>query len=174
MNTYEDKRINKFIQARNKLIDKLDLGLIEKKDFLFQNYLLVTRFGIKPFLQPDTVFKGLYNYQYYNIMAKYSQLFPDKRNSKESLDKINNYYREKDMAIIHILTNKEAGRIIAYPLILDSEKLNCQLFEIILLDYEKIVLHSLNKDIKRLLLGLACFETQPRQSLIHTYVNKSY
>lgn len=174
MGSYQDTRINKFIQARNKLIDRLDLGMIEKKDFLFQNYMLVIRFGIKPFKDPDTVFKGLYNYQYYNIMAKYSQSFPDKRDSKECLDKTNNFYREKDRAIIHILENKEAGRIIAYPLILDSYKLNCQLFEIILLDYEKIVLHSLNNDIKNLLLSLACFETKPRKSLIHTYVNKSY
>ena len=61
MSTYETRLLNKFIGMRNKLIDELDAGKIDKKKFLFENYMLLTRLNIKPFSEANTIEKCVYN-----------------------------------------------------------------------------------------------------------------
>lgn len=174
MSTYETRLLNKFIGMRNKLIDELDAGKIDKKKFLFENYMLLTRLNIKPFSEANTIEKCVYNYQYYNTLAKYAKAFPAKKSLKGSLDQVNRYYNEKDKTIVALLQNKDVGRVLAYPIKLNSLSLNNRLIEIILLDYEKLVLHSMNEEIKRILIENNSYENKVRLSIINSYVNNSY
>lgn len=174
MSTYEMKLLNKFIGMRNKLIDELDCGKIDKKKFLFENYMLLTRLNIKPFAQANTIEKCVYNYQYYNILAKYAKAFPMKKSQKGSFNEVNHYYNEKDKTILSLLQNKNVGRVLAYPIKLNSLSLNNRLIEIILLDHEKLILHSKSEEIKKMLIDNNSYENKPRLSVINSYVNNSY
>lgn len=171
MTTYESRVLNNFLLLRSKIINELDKGNLDKKAFLFENYMLLQRLNMKPYPNANTIEKCIYNYQYYNTMAKYLKAFPNKRDSYDTAD---NYYKKKDMTIISLLKNNELGEIIAYPLLLNSNKLNLRLFEIVLLDYELVILHSLNEEVKKLLIELGSYEKDARISKINDYVNRSY
>lgn len=64
--------------------------------------------------------------------------------------------------------------LVSYPLILNSSRLNLKLIEIILLNYDKIILHTISNDIKNELIKKGVFSFSPRESKINHYVNASY
>ncbi|MDO5717914.1 MAG: hypothetical protein Q4P34_02925 [Tissierellia bacterium] len=179
---FEIKSISRFLKIRNQLIIDLENGKLDKKDFLIENYLLIEKLNMKPFLINDTIGRCVYNYQYYNVLAKYYKMCNlNLKSSKKSRkihdinkSKIANYYIEKDKIILDLikLVNKED--LVAYPLLLNSEKLDNKLFEIILLNYEKVILHSINQKVKDSLIDKGVFDPNPRKSKIDHYVNIVY
>ena len=48
------------------------------------------------------------------------------------------------------------------------------LFEIVLKDYEKMIFHTINENIKKHLIDNNVFEPIKKKSLIDSYVNKGY
>ncbi|QQK07489.1 DUF6648 family protein [Miniphocaeibacter halophilus] len=173
----ERELLNLFIQKRNDLIDQLDKGKINKEVFLENNYALLDRLSMKPFLKIDTVEKGIYNYQYYNILAKYHNNLAnkykekDKKRYKKEINKTNNYYYEKDRIILEILELVEYKNIDCYFIEMHSNRLNNNLFEIILNNYEKTILHSMNTDILNKLKRKGVFNNAVKKSKIDLYVN---
>ena len=62
--------IQKYFKYRQSLIDQYLKGDMTKREYLAKNYETVLNNDIGPFKNTDTVEKALYNYQYYNAMAK--------------------------------------------------------------------------------------------------------
>lgn len=178
----ENKILKSFLKERELIIDKLSKEEIDKREFLIENFEIIKKFNIKPFNKLNTVNKCLYNYQYYNILAKYYKFqldsIPNRKKicSRGRLCKcnINNYYIEKDKATFAMLNILGKEDLVSYPLILNSSRLNLKLIEIILLNYDKIILHTISNDIKNELIKKGVFSFSPRESKINHYVNASY
>lgn len=112
-----------FFEEREALIFKFKKGDITKKEFIEEHYYYITRLNLKPFQIIDSFEKGIYNYQFYNAIAKYNtlRLRDRKLNEKhpelvrEIEEKISYHYRKKDETILKLLrhldyVNIEADR----------------------------------------------------------------
>ena len=64
--------IQKYFKYRQSLIDQYAKGDMTKREYLQKNYEAVVYGDIGPFRNMDTVEKALFNYQYYNALAKES------------------------------------------------------------------------------------------------------
>ncbi len=62
--------IQKYFKYRQSLIDQYAKGDMTKREYLQKNYEAVVYGEIGPFRNMDTVEKALFNYQYYNALAK--------------------------------------------------------------------------------------------------------
>mgnify|MGYP007062428065 FL=1 len=62
----------------------------------------------------------------------------------------------------------------SYFIILKSKRLQGKIFEIHVNSIEKVILHSKSKVILEKLIENEVFSSEPRKSLIDSYVNKSY
>ena len=60
-----------FFEYRSFLIMQLENGDMDKPTFIRENYDFLLRIGATPFARVNSMEKGIFNYQYYNIMAKY-------------------------------------------------------------------------------------------------------
>lgn len=64
------KKLETFNKWRKESIDLLTEKKICKNEFLEINYEYLVKLDLKPFSNISTVLEAVYNYQYYNIMAK--------------------------------------------------------------------------------------------------------
>lgn len=174
------KELDLFIEKRNLYIDQLDEKEITKEEFLNLNFLLLDQLSMTPFLTISTYEQGLYNYHYYNTLAKYYNTRRNQihsrnkkdRSYKELTNKCMNYYREKDRALGEILRIKNYKGVIAYYVKVFSTRLQRErLFEIYLEDEEKAIFHTFDKKILEGLKNHHCFLEEERISLIDNYVN---
>lgn len=149
-----------------------------KSEYLKMNYDAVVYNTIKPFKNIDTVEKGLYNYQYYNALAKenrsigscYGNEFEIK---KEYIEKSDYYYRKKDKATLKVLKLLDYKGVEAYFVKVHSKNLKGKLFEIVLDDYN-MILHSTSEVIRNLLIEEEVFYNESRISVIDGYINQRY
>lgn len=172
----------RFFNSRSSLIVRFSNGDITKKEFLEYNYDLVRRMNLKPFLRIDSYEMGMYNYQYYNVLAKYfTMLSNDVKNTRKHqryynyyFNKGNNYYHEKDKATLGILEFLEFKSVDAYFINVNSKSLKDELYEIILLDYDEAIFHSKAKWLLKILKEKKVFSCVLRDSLIDGYINETY
>jgi len=94
-----------FFETRNNLIERYSSGEFSKKEFIELNYQFLQELNLEPFAGRIKSFKmGIYNYQYFNIMAKYSNMMADElkycdgEQSRMYKDKEFEYYALKDKA----------------------------------------------------------------------------
>ncbi len=178
----EKDLLERFFERRNQLIDRLTAGEIDKNIFLKENLLLIRQWDIRPYGEIHTFLAGMYNYQYYNILAKEAHIIvtrwqdhpKKKRLCSRQRSLRDSYYSEKDKATMGILTAVGYRNVEAYYIEMNSKRLNDRLFEIHLQDYEKAVLHSMNEMILEELKKNGVFDEKVRPSLIDTYVNRNY
>lgn len=176
-NVFED-----FFKHRDSLIEGYKDGHISKREFLEANFSSVQKIGIKPFMKVDSYEKGMYNYQYYNVLAKYynmlSQEIEDGNDFFEKyndyIDKTNFYYGEKDKSTLQLLKYLKFKGVEGYFVDSESKFLNNKLYEIVLKDYEYSILHSKNTGILRVLREENVFIETKRKSLIDGYINAKY
>lgn len=171
-----------FFKRRSFLIKELEAGRLTKKQFLENNYNLVRRATMKPFLRIDSYEMGMYNYQYYNVLAKYYKMLakdakeagrPD-RYYREYLNKGNNYYNEKDKATLSIIEFLDFENMEAYYIDVNSKSLNGKLFEIVLLNHEEAIFHSKSEKLLRILKEKNTFTNEMKKSIIDNYINETY
>lgn len=184
MNLYSRKRgsFETFFDKRSSLIIQFGNGDISKKQFLEYNYDLVMNMNLKPFFKVDSYEKGMYNYQYYNVLAKYfNMMAKDIKNTRKHqryynyyLNKGNNYYHEKDKAALNILNYLEFQGIEAYYIKMNSKLLDDKLYEIVLLDYDEAIFHSKAIWLLDILKEKGVFIDKKRVSIIDGYINESY
>ena len=179
MDNIYKKHFKRFFSHRNKLIENLDNKEIDKKDFIKENYELIYKIDMKPFANPNNYEKCMYNYQYYNILAKYFYNLSKKKGvnvKKQKLykDKSRNYYNEKDKSIKNIIKILDKNDIEAYYVKSISKKLNEKLVEIHIKSFEKSILHTLNNEIINSLKEKGVFEDEIRKSIIDEYINMDY
>lgn len=171
-----------FFHRRSSLIVEFERGNITKRQFLEYNYDLVMRMNFKPFLRIDSYEMGMFNYQYYNVLAKYfTMLAKEVKNTRKHqkyynyyLNKGNNYYHEKDKATLNLLKFLEFEDIEAYFVSLNSKSLDDKLFEIVLLNYKEAIFHSKAIWLLDILKEEGIFIEEKKLSLIDGYINETY
>jgi hypothetical protein len=177
----EDMLMEKFFHNRDALIDEYSMGRMSKTDFIVKNYDFITSLHFRPFEAPLKSYKEcLYNYQYYNILAKYANLqaqeletFDPKEAALFKEEELN-YYKMKDVATLNLLEFVNYENVEAYFMNLSSNRLCGQLFEIVFKDYYRAIFHSMSPDILRKLRKHSVFSPVYKDSVIHSYVNSVY
>lgn len=173
---------DEFFENKEALIYKYQKGDLTKKEFIKEHYYFIERLNLKPFQRIDSFEKGIYNYQYYNAVAKYNTLrVRDKKLIEKHPDivreienKIKYNYHKKDESIIKLLRYLDYENVEAYYIKTKSEYLNNKLIEIVLLDYDDVILHTINKGVVDELKYEDVFEDVRKKSKIDNYVNKKY
>lgn len=177
----DEKKLEKFINLRNQYIDLLVEKKITKLEFNMLNNEIYYKINLRPFVVLDSFNKALFNYNYFNSKAKiYLEDSKKYKNSKNVRDQKRyklaennkiNCYHHKDKSIIAMINLEKPEKIIAYNIKLHSKNLSNEIFEIYFMNKEKIILHTKNSEIKKLLISLNIFEEKERESLISSYIN---
>ena len=157
-------------------------GDITKREFLQYNYDYMISENARPFLKIDSYEKGMYNYQYYNGMAKYyKMLAKEVRNSKKHSRYYNYYlnlgskfYNQKDGSILSILKLINFENVSSYFIKCDSNSLKNRLYEIVLEDKKEAIFHSKSERLLQILKENGIFSSGIRKSLIEDYINERY
>ena len=183
MARYKSKGIfDTFFDNRSSLIIQYDNGDISKKEFLESNFDFVQEMNIEPFSKIDSFEKGMYNYQYYNVLAKYyTMLAKDIRRSGKHEKYYryyknigNKYYHEKDKATLQLLRYLKFKNVEAYFIEVESKFLADKLYEIVLLDYKEAIFHSKSQWLLKVLKEENVFVDEKKKSLIDDYINERY
>lgn len=175
-----NENFNQFIDSRNQLIEKLEKKEITKTEFIEENYGYFLNCDIEPVDEPQSIEQGIFNYQYYNIMAKYSFLMKNElefRNPHEAAnynEQAFNFYKMKDKATLAMIELVNYENVEAYYVDLLSSELEGKLFEVIIKGVEKAVFHSKDKRILNRLEKNGVFNPDKKKSVIHDYVNTKY
>lgn len=159
-------KLQKYFAYRQSLIEQYIKGDMSKNEYLQENLNAVLSLDIKPFKNVDTVDKALFNYQYYNAMAK------DEK-AQGFNEKADYFYYKKDKATYKVLELIDYVGVEAYFIRVNSKYLKGKLFEIVLLDYN-MILHSLNEGIINKLRNENIFDENIHKSLIDGYINQKY
>ena len=149
-----------------------------KSEYLEKNLDAVLGLNIKPFKNIDTLEKGLFNYQYFNALAKESRQmsydFSDREIQYEYMEKADYYYDKKDKATLKIIELLDYKGIEAYYIKVRSKNLKGKLFEIIINDYNNMILHSTNDYIAKRLKDNYILSDTEKKSIIDGYINQKY
>ena len=171
-----------FFDNRSSLIVQYKNGDISKKEFLEYNFDFVQEMKVKPFTKVDSYEKGMYNYQYYNVLAKYyTMLAKDIRRTRKH-NKYYTYYKsmgsyyynEKDKATLQLLRHLEFQDVEAYFIQVESRYLQDKLYEIVLLNYKEAIFHSKSYWLLQILKEEGVFIKGMKTSLIDEYINERY
>jgi hypothetical protein len=169
-----------FLQNRKNLIDLYNKGDLTKDEFIEENFYSVKSLRIKPFSKIDNLKKAIFNYQYFNVMAKYYQKKAHILNKKsyeareDFLNISKDYYDKKDRVTLRLLNLIDYNNTTAYFVRVKSSKLKKKLFEIVIEDDDLIVLHSKNKKVLNTLKEEKIFVDEVRTSLTDNYINQKY
>lgn len=177
--------LDRFLKKRSSIIDKYNRKVIDKREFLEKNYNLISRTGMNPFVIVDSFEKGMYNYQYYNTLAKYNKslarqidINPSKRRDirdrNNYLNKSSHYYDMKDRASKDLCDYLKYQNIDAYMIETESTNLKGRLYEIVLWDYQEAIFHSTSEWLLEELKKAGVFKSGTRRSLICSYINEKY
>ncbi len=170
--------LQKYFNYRKSLIDQYVKGDMSKREYLDRNLDAVLALNIKPFKNVDTVDKGLFNYQYYNAMAKEakitSKVYSDYEIHKMYTEKSDYYYSQKDKATMRVLQLMDFNGVQAYFIKVKSKELKNRLFEIVLEDKSNMILHSSSEFILKRLKEEGVFESAVKTSVIDGYINQRY
>lgn len=126
----------KFFKQRKSLIQQFKKGDMTKKEYIEESYDYIRHMNITPFKRVDNFNKAIYNYQYYNMMAKYCFLRAReiKRYEKHPeiykkyIDKVNYYYYKKDQTTLKAIELLDYFDVEAYYIKVTSDYLKNKLF----------------------------------------------
>ncbi|WP_073183372.1 DUF6648 family protein [Anaerosphaera aminiphila] len=171
-----------FFEHRSFLINKYSNGNITKREFLKYNYDYFISVNARPFLKIDSYEKGLFNYQYYNGMAKYyKMLAKEVKNTKKHsryynyyLNLGNKYYDGKDESALAILKLQDFEDVQSYFIKCDSDYLKDSLYEIVLENKTEAIFHSKAEWLLKILKEKKVFDSDVKTSLIEEYINEKY
>jgi len=190
-------KFNSFLQHRQSLLFQYKMGDLTKNEFIEANFEAIERLGIEPFKKVDNVKKAIYNYHYYNVLAKFyyrmAKDFPAGSKQKASLlAQSNSYYCEKDKVTMTLLKLLDFRNVEAYFVKVKSKKLQNKLFEIVIKDpdvlfeinalstpnggmeADYIVLHSTSPFILKRLKEEGVFLNEKKKSVADSYINQKY
>lgn len=171
-----------FFEHRSNLIKKYEEKIITKKEFLKLNYEYFVLKMRGPYININSYEKAMYNYQYYNAVAKYYRMLASsyrfdkkkKRNYNDCLNISNNYYDQKDGVILEILRLKDYKEIEGYYVECNSKSLMNTLVEIVVKDEKEAIFHTKSERIIEKLKEKSIFDENLRASLIDGYINERY
>lgn len=177
----ETRQALNFSKRRSKLISEYSQGSMTKREFILNNYQLTYQMS-GPYVKVDTFEKALFNYQYYNCMAKYFKMLSKKPPRSKKQQKNNHhylglstfYYGRKDESVKEILEILNFSSIVAYPIETKSKNLDNRLFEIIAYKQKEAVFHSTSVMLKKMLDEKGLYDQKKRNSVISNYINDTY
>lgn len=178
-----DNVFDKFFANRDSLIIQFKNGDITKREFIEEHYHFMQRLNLKPFKNGiDSFEKGIYNYQYYNMYAKYCYMKSKDRKliekhpniARKYGEKAGFYYHQKDKSTLKLLEFLDFQNVEAYYIKVKSKALKDKLYEIVLKDYDSVILHSKSEYMLRRLKEEGVFREGIRKSLIDNYINTKY
>lgn len=172
-------KFDRFLLNRDNLIDQYNKGDLTKDEFIEANYNSVIELGIKPFQKIDNVKKAIYNYQYYNVLAKYYQkraheLSKQHGAREDFFELADSFYSKKDYTTEKLLKLLDFTGVEAYFVKVKSPTLKRKLFEIVLKEYDNVILHSKNEVLLNMLIRENVFINEVRDSLVDSYINEKY
>ncbi|MFZ5967894.1 MAG: DUF6648 family protein [Bacillota bacterium] len=179
----QESVFDKFFKNRESLIIQFKNGDITKKEFIEEHYAFIQRLNLKPFkYRIDSFEKGIYNYQYYNMLAKYSYMKSKDEKlqrkhpmlAKRFAEDADYYYNQKDKSTMKLLEFLDFQNVEAYFVKVKSPLLKDKLFEIVLMDYENVIFHSKSTWLLERLREENVFIEGKKRSLIDTYINTKY
>lgn len=176
------KSFRKFLDERESLLIQFKQGDINKREFIESNLDMIARMGLKPFQKIDSLEKGIYTYQYYNMMAKHTYLKArDELKKGKHMTLYQNlvreaeeFYRKKDNTTFQLLRFLEYQNMEAYPIKVKSEALKGKLFEIVIREPEFFVFHSTSRFLKSRLIEEGIYDEKKKSSVVPDYVNQRY
>ncbi|MCH4891105.1 hypothetical protein EZV73_26240 [Acidaminobacter sp. JC074] len=172
--------MERFFKNRDELIDKYTNGRMSKTAFIEENYKFITDLNISPFSGKLDFSQCIYNYQYYNIMAKYANLqaqdcaYFDPKGAEAYKEEEFEYYKYKDEATLSLLELVDYKSVEAYFMHMQSNRLDGKLFEVVFKDFNRAIFHSMNPKILKRLREHRVFSPVYKDSVIHSYVNSVY
>lgn len=176
---YEDI-MDQFFQNRDELIDKYTNGRMSKTAYIEANYKFIMNLNLEPFKGTLDYKQCIYNYQYYNILAKYANLqaqelasFDPKGAQAYKIEEFE-YYKYKDEATMSLLEITDYEHVEAYFMNMESNRLCGRIFEVVFKDYHRAIFHSMNPKILKCLREHKVFSPVYKNSVIHAYVNSVY
>ncbi|HEY9060122.1 MAG TPA: DUF6648 family protein [Pseudobacteroides sp.] len=172
-------KFDKFLIHRQSLIEQYTKGDMTKDEFIEANYAYINSTDLVPFKKLDNVKKAIFNYQYYNVLAKYYQKRAHELNSKHGarsdfFEQANYFYSKKDHVTLKLLELLDFQGVEAYYVRVKSPALKRKLFEIVLKDHESLILHSKNETLLNILIRESVFINEVRTSLVDDYINQRY
>lgn len=178
----EEEKLKSFETFRKESIGLLEESIYDKDSFLDANLTYINKLDLKPFNDVKSINQALYNYQYYNLLAKKAnnearKIINNPKKKKMYHRLINNrenYYHLKDMATLQLLDLVDYKNVESYYIKLKSKRLMGEVFEINIKCADKVILHSKSKIILDRLCENNAFSYECKLSLIDSYVNKSY
>ncbi|HEY8421004.1 MAG TPA: DUF6648 family protein [Thermoclostridium sp.] len=190
-------KFNSFLQHRQSLLFQYKMGDLTKNEFIEANFETIERLGIKPFERIDNVKKAIYNYHYFNVLAKYyyslAKDYPSGSKQRAGfLAQSNSFYHEKDKVTMALLKLLDFRNVEAYFVKVKSKKLQDKLFEIVIrdpdvlfeintlsspnggMDAYDLVLHSKSPFILKRLKEEGVFLEEKKKSVADSYINQKY
>lgn len=169
-----------FFEHRSYLIMQYSQGDLNKKEFIKRNFDYLVLRNMTPYIKVDSYEKGMYNYQYFNVMAKYYKaLSRDVYNTKKHqkyynyyLNLANKFYHEKDKSVLSILKIEEFKDMDAYYIKCQSKALQNLLYEIVLNNKKEAIFHSKAKWLLNVLIEEKIFNNVTKKSIIDHYINE--
>ncbi|MDR2899115.1 MAG: hypothetical protein LBU94_02255 [Clostridiales bacterium] len=170
-------QLQKYFAYRQNLIDQYTKGDMSKAEYLEKNFDAVLSLRQEPFKYLDNIDKCLFNYQYYNALAKEAKMSSTRQEEydlkNDELRQVNYYYSKKDSATLKALELLDFKGVSAYFIKVRSKYLSGKLFEIVF-DDNNMVLHSMNEAIHTRLLMEGIFEQGVKVSKTDMYINQRY
>lgn len=171
-----------FASMRESLIYQYKKGDLTKKEYIYESHNLLMHLEAAPFKNVDSFEKAVFNYHYYNTMAKYVGMKAASLRKKQKhhdqyrqiIKRKDQYYHQKDDMSWKAVTIVNFAGVKAYNIKVTSTFLKHDLFEIVFADYPTVVFHSRSKWLKEKLVQEKIFDYQMRRSVIETYVNERY
>ncbi len=167
-------------KRRLQLIEQLESGQLDKVQFIELNTQLYNDYIIELPSTISSLEEGLFYYQYYNTMAKYYQIkykYLLDENIFDAIEMRNQssaYYRDKENITKLIISREYNEPITAYYVDVNSQRLKNKLVEIIFLERDKVILHTLDKQVIKILKRKKYFKYNKLKSRIEMYINQPY
>lgn len=177
----DKQQLIRFFQQRDRLIDDLEAGVLNKSAFLEAQYESVHGSGMKPSNRPiRSLMEGLYNYQYYNTLAKWERVqariceFRDPAQARQHRIRMDKHYDSKDRETRRILEFYGLQGVEAFYIRVPSPRLEGQLLEIVLVNEHRVILHTADEGIRHWLQRDGVVKPGLQPSRIEAYVQSDY
>lgn len=169
-------RVYEFGNKRLELIQRLEVGELDKETFILENYRLIGSYTPQNF-NVNSVEEGVVKYHYFNTKAKKLMLeadeleFRDPRMSDRLKNNAYDFYVKKDKITLAMLEHVNFEGVTAYFINMNSKYLEGSIYEICFKEHDKVILHSRDRRILYKLKCAGCYDEETRDSVIGDYVN---
>lgn len=179
---HPDKEVlERFIAGRDRLIDCLEVGELDKSAYLEAQYQALMELGVSPRRGGlDSIEEGLFNYQYYNVLAKRERIqskdeeFRNPEASRKHRNQADRHYALKDRETVKIMELLNYQHVQSYFIETPARFLTGKLIEIIVDTYDRAVFHTADEGIINRLVRAGVFSEGIRPSIIQSYIESDY